>query len=391
MSAAEKLNPALQIRLKVLKGPHSGVTFVVQKKSFTIGRGPENDVILINDSQISRQHARIELIQQDLEISNLSQKNSILVGGEAVQKWKLTNDSTFTLGDSEILIQYSLGQSIVPVRPQPQAVPSPMNSSAKTAAPQFVAPQTKATQSAVAKQSQQMPAQRPGSANHVPQNINRQMGFPNQPNKGVGPQMSQQQYASRNVKPLTIENILSDPQKRFRLIVGVLALGLVYFLTLPEPKPAIGPVKPILKYEDEFAIKQSSAMERELEKRRKILVDQKNSPLALRVAENFQKGMRDYQNGAYALAQENFQVVLNLDPNHALARRHLYLSKVRFDEVVKYKIMLGESYYQKHNFKYCESLFRQVKDMLEGKSNDQSYQLAVSMLEKCRLAAEGIR
>ncbi len=368
MSAAEKLNPALQIRLKVLKGPHSGVTFVVQKKSFTIGRGPENDVILINDSQVSRQHARIELIQQDLEISNLSQKNSILVGGESVQKWKLTNDSTFILGDSEILVQYSLGQSVVPIRPQ-----------------------QKPMQQAVVKQPNAVPVQRSAPISNAPQNINRLMGFPNQPNRSVGPQMSQQQYVSRNVKPLTIKNILSDPQKRFRLIVGVLALGLVYFLMIPEKKPVQTAAKPVLKYEDEFAIKQSSAMEKELEKRRKILLDQKNSPLALRVAENFQKGMRDYQNGGYALAQENFQVVLNLDPNHALARRHLYLSKVRFDEVVKSKIMLGESYYQKHNFKYCESLFRQVKDMLEGKSNDQSYQLAVSMLEKCRLAAEGIR
>ena len=379
MSAAEKLNPALQIRLKVLKGPHSGVTFVVQKKSFTIGRGPENDVILINDSQVSRQHARIELIQQDLEISNLSQKNLVLVGGEAVQKWKLTNDSTFTLGDSEILVQYSLGQSVIPVQPPPKVVSSHVGS-----------PQQKSMQQAVAKQSYAAPAQRTAPTHHVLQNVNRQMGLPSQPNRGVGPQMSQQ-YASRNVKSLTIENIISDPQKRFRLIIGVLALGLVYFLTMPAKKSVKTAAKPVLKYEDEFAIKQSSAMERELEKRRKILVDQKNSPLALRVAENFQKGMRDYQNGGYALAQENFQVVLNLDPNHALARRHLYLSKVRFDELVKSKIMLGESYYQKHNFKYCESLFRQVKDMLEGKSNDQSYQLAVSMLEKCRLAAEGIR
>ena len=377
MSAAEKLNPALQVRLKVLKGPHAGVTFVIQKRSFTIGRGPENDVILINDSQVSRQHARIELIQQDLEISNLSQKNSITVGGEVIQKWKLTNDSIFTLGDSEISVQYSLGQSVFPVKAQPQIVPL------KTQQP-IVAQQT------VAKQNQAVPVQRP--ANHFPQNVNRQMGLPNQLHKAVGPQMSQQQqYASRQVKPLTLGNILSDPQKRFRLIIGVLALGLVYFLTMPDPKPAPVAGKPVLKYEDEFAIKQSSAMERELEKRRKILIEQKNSPLALRVAENFQKGMRDYQNGGYALAQENFQVVLNLDPNHALARRHFYLSKVRFDEIVKSKIMLGESYYQKHNFKYCESLFRQVKNMLEGKSNDQSYQLAVSMLEKCRLAAEGIR
>ncbi len=379
MSAAEKLNPALQVRLKVLKGPHAGVTFVIQKRSFTIGRGPENDVILINDSQVSRQHARIEIVQQDLEISNLSQKNSITVGGEVIQKWKLTNDSVFTLGDSEISVQYSLGQSVVPVKAQPQIVP------VKTQQP-FVAQQT------VAKQNQAVLIQRPAPANHFPQNVNRQMGLPNQQHKAVGPQMSQQQqYASRQVKPLTIGNILSDPQKRFRLIIGVLALGLVYFLMMPDPKPAPVAGKPVLKYEDEFAIKQSSAMERELEKRRKILIEQKNSPLALRVAENFQKGMRDYQNGGYALAQENFQVVLNLDPNHALARRHLYLSKVRFDEIVKSKIMLGESYYQKHNFKYCESLFRQVKNMLEGKSNDQSYQLAVSMLEKCRLAAEGIR
>ena len=121
------------------------------------------------------------------------------------------------------------------------------------------------------------------------------------------------------------------------------------------------------------------------------LYEFKNSPTILRAEENFIKGMRDFQLGNYIRAQEFFQIVLNLQPTHELAKRHLYLSKVRFDEILKAKLMLGESNYQKHNFKMCESYYDQVLDMLQGREIDQNNQLAKSMAEKCRLAAEGLR
>ncbi|MBY0452274.1 MAG: FHA domain-containing protein, partial [Bdellovibrionaceae bacterium] len=105
----------IKIKLAVVKGPHAGQTFQLSKKDITLGRGPENNVVLMNDPQISRVHAQIRVVNNEIEIVNLSQKNAVVVDGASVQKWKLVNNSTFTLGDSEIQIEYDLGQIVVSV------------------------------------------------------------------------------------------------------------------------------------------------------------------------------------------------------------------------------------------------------------------------------------
>ena len=109
------------------------------------------------------------------------------------------------------------------------------------------------------------------------------------------------------------------------------------------------------------------------------------------VEENFKKGMREYQLGNFARARDHFQLVLRDQSNHVLAQRYLYLSRVRFDEVVKSKIKLGQMYYSANNFKLCVSQFQQVKDMLQGRDNDTNLQIADQMFKKCSDAIEGIR
>ena len=85
MSAAVQLRSDIKIKLSVVKGPHLGQVFQLNKTIFTIGRGPENDIILMNDPLISRTHAQLAVVDRDLEISNLNNKNSILVQGTSVQ------------------------------------------------------------------------------------------------------------------------------------------------------------------------------------------------------------------------------------------------------------------------------------------------------------------
>ncbi|AZZ35707.1 hypothetical protein CIK05_02460 [Bdellovibrio sp. qaytius] len=432
MSTAEKLNPAVQIKLKVLKGPHEGQSFHLAKSSFTLGRGPENEVVLINDPQISRQHARLQVVGQDIEIINLSKKNKVLVGSEEIQKWKLINDSTFILGDTEIQIAFEI-EKITPIAPLPQLVrmdfqAPPLPHSGEEVLPPALqpgaatpvsVPQAKAQpqpaplqpnqQQAPRKKPMPLPAAMPANRQQVP--ANRQQGMqargPMQPGRPMqngqmmrrplqGQQQMQQQFAQQNLGPSTAQNagggLLSNPKVRFYIIVGVAVLGLVYWLNMETPKkPEPTEVKSTLKYEDEYLLKQNTVTEKELDLKRKSQLEQKNSPTSLRIEENFQKGMRDFQLGNYNRSLDFFQVVLNLDSTHVMARRHLYLAKIRFDEVVKAKLALGESYYQKHNFKMCLANYQQVLIMLQGKNNDQSYQTAQSMSEKCQLAAEGIR
>ena len=100
--------------------------------------------------------------------------------------------------------------------------------------------------------------------------------------------------------------------------------------------------------------------------------------------------MRDFQLGNFNNAQNYFQLALNYNPNHALSKNYLYLSKVRFDELVKSKMLIADNYYQSQNYRMCASMYRQVIDMLQGRPKDINLDLAVSMKKKCEDAAEGI-
>ncbi len=53
--------------------------------------------------------------------------------------------------------------------------------------------------------------------------------------------------------------------------------------------------------------------------------------------------------------REVFQVVLNLDPDNELAKRYYHLSKIKFDELVKFNMIQGNRYREKRNPAACVS------------------------------------
>ncbi|HWU42660.1 MAG TPA: FHA domain-containing protein, partial [Bdellovibrio sp.] len=85
MSAAPNLKSTLKFEIEVSKGPHLGLRLDFTKGSATIGRGPENDIVLSNDPRVSRQHAEIKQRDDCFIVVNLSAKNFILVDGVNVQ------------------------------------------------------------------------------------------------------------------------------------------------------------------------------------------------------------------------------------------------------------------------------------------------------------------
>ncbi len=366
MTAALKQEIQMKIQMNVVKGPHAGQSFLFYKTPLTIGRGPENDIVLVNDPLVSRTHAKIDLVQNSFEISNLSDKNALLVHAESVTKSALVNDSSFQVGDSEFSFQFDLGKSVVSVPQTPPAVKQTVQAQVLSLKRPIV---PKTTASAPSVKSNVVAPARPAAP--APSKV--------QPNSS----------AQMHYRP-TANVAAAKTPVMFYAIIGIILCVAAYFYLQPA-KVKAAKAKPVLKYEDEIAVKLESAKEKELRKKRDEDKLNRNSPQYLRAEENFIKGMRDFQLGNYARAQDFFQVVLNLNPSHQLARSYLRLSLVRFDELMQAKLMLGESYYQKHNFSMCESMFKQVMDMLQGRANDQKFKLAQRMAEKCQLAAEGIR
>jgi pSer/pThr/pTyr-binding forkhead associated (FHA) protein len=398
VSAALNESNSFQITCMVTKGPHKGQSFTFTKSLITIGRGSDNDVVLINDPLVSRNHCHISVSGNEVVIENLSQKNTLIIEGESVQKWKLLDSSFFSIGDSEITLKIDFEarilQQAVPLAPSYSMDREKTNIQVvQSISDQIDKPSTEETNQ---KQELQELKEKKVSASKKPklqvaqpqsspmaQPQNQAPNFPSKP-------FSQPSSFQTNY-PLREASRVSDRPIAFYVILAIVTLAAAFLYLQPQKSSGKKERKPILKYEDEVALQLNSKTEKETEADLRKKYEQRNSAMALRAQENFQKGMREFQMGQYARAQEFLQVVLNLHPGHQIATKYLNLARVRFDEVLKAKLMLGESSYQKHNFKMCASQYQQVMNMLEGRNRDETYRLAESMYNKCQYAIQGIR
>ena len=88
--------------ITLLNGPEKGASFKIVSGRVTIGRGVENDIALTYDSKVSRTHALITVTSQGVEISDVSDKNKILVDGDDTPKQYLKSNSIIQLGETKL-------------------------------------------------------------------------------------------------------------------------------------------------------------------------------------------------------------------------------------------------------------------------------------------------
>lgn len=417
MSTALNDLSSFKITCVVTKGPHKGQSFVFSKNLITIGRGQDNDVVLVNDPMVSRNHCHITVVDNEVEIHNLSQKNTLIIEGESVQKWKLLNSSFFSIGDTEITMEIDFGARVVQQTSQIQAglVSGSSGSSdyertsiSSSKNPLSVVQPPHAEKSIISEEAIESRLAEKEKEKELKalakiekererlELVKKPKVVPNQLNqpssmKPYSPPSQQQNFQ----QPYPIRNAGSAIQEKpvaFYIILGIVVLAAAYLFIQPNKATKVAKDKKVttLKYEDEVSLQLNSKNEKQIEAELRKKYEQKNSAMALRAEENFMKGMREFQLGQYARAQEFLQVVLNLNPGHEVATKYLKLARIRFDEVLKAKLILGESSYQKHNFKMCASQYLQVMNMLEGRNRDETYRLAESWYKKCEYAAQGI-
>lgn len=361
MSAAPKVKDTLKCDLEVLHGPHAGMKLSFSKPSITIGRGPENDVVLSGDPRVSRQHAEIKQRGPgEFVIVNLSSKNFVLMNDQNIQSEILTNGSVIQIGDTDIQFKVDIPEAL----PEPP-VAAPLPLFPKVQTPAFQMPAT--------------PSVMPGPM-HPSMNTSGPQNITQQPMGNFGG------YQAPNPAPVPPSGgLLKNPKARFYGIVGILLVG-GWFLFSSGKKST----------KDPNAIRTSSITMRDAadaEKRTQELLTVKkekyDSVQYRRAQENFIKGFRDFQQGQYARARESFQVVLNLDPENELAKRYYHLSKIKFDELVKFNMMQGNRYREKKNWRICQSNYANVMTMLQYRKDDPTYKEAKQFFEECTLNVEG--
>lgn len=378
--AANKIKTIPELHVEVIRGPHAGKKIQIQQEKITIGRGIENDIVLINDPRISRNHLEFAWSGEDLIVTNISGKNFVFVDGEKIEFKKLTPQSRLVCGDTEFLIHWqNLSQNRTPaveLKMIPKVIPGAILNTNKSLNVAIPSPQG----------LQQLKKQ-------LPKNVNSSAKV-SSPIPPPGPQIpSQFAIADRESNVSSGNNLsqlMSNPRFRFYAIIGFVALiGLYVFLSDSGNKKAKdkNEIRSNTKIELDMKISEEET-KKYLEKLQKYETADAKS-MYRRAQENFIKGFRDFQQGQYARARDAFQVVLNLDSENELARRYYYLSKVKFDEQVKFHMLQGNRYREKKNWRMCMSSYFSVMIMLQTTPEDPLSQEAKRYYMQCQAAQKG--
>lgn len=110
MGSQRLSNPTLSI----VKGPHTGTTFVLDTPEITIGRDPSNSVFL-NDMTVSRHHAKMHLVPGANSIEDLGSLNGTWVDGAIINRAMLENGSTIQVGTFRMIFHTTQNTSRIPV------------------------------------------------------------------------------------------------------------------------------------------------------------------------------------------------------------------------------------------------------------------------------------
>ena len=97
-----KLPTSAKLSLAVIAGPESGKIFQIERPRIIIGRHDAD--INVDDPEISRQHAALEISNDRITLVDLGSTNGTFMGDEPVKEAPIENQGEFTIGGSTIML-----------------------------------------------------------------------------------------------------------------------------------------------------------------------------------------------------------------------------------------------------------------------------------------------
>jgi pSer/pThr/pTyr-binding forkhead associated (FHA) protein len=328
MSAAPKLNAVTKVTLEILQGPHMGLRQSFEKIQWSVGRGPENDLILAQDIKVSRNHLQIQATNGQVLVKNINSRNVMLAEGKASVEVLLKSGSQIQVGDS--LIKFEFENMISSPKPEMKVVPRPAT---------------------------QAPAENFSSFNT---RIKTHSGvIPNRPT---------------HVEP----SLLASPKFRFGAMIVVVGLVILWIAQSEVAKKRGKGLRDSVAMNADMA-KSETEVKQLIEDRR----DQDSPQYRLAQAQ-FIKGFRDYQQGQFARAMEAFQSARAFYPAHELANKYWTLSKRKLEEKAQAHMQMGRRYLGTSQYRMCQSSFAAVM-MLVKDDRNPAYIEARQFYNECQL------
>lgn len=88
--------------LAVIMGANAGQIYTISKPRIVLGRGTESDVQL-QDSEVSRRHAMLEIHLDEGKVSDLGSTNGTYVDGVRIQQATIFSNQEFSLGTTTVM------------------------------------------------------------------------------------------------------------------------------------------------------------------------------------------------------------------------------------------------------------------------------------------------
>lgn len=316
--------PGEVARLKVVQGPDSGAFYVITGHKITIGRGEENDVIVL-DLKASRKHAELIASVEGWILQDSGSANGVLHNGKATRSAKLKAGDTITLGESTL-----------------EFFPSDVGT-AMLVAPARTGEQVQAENSAMASQKKRV-----------------QAGF------------SSYGVASHGTAGIGSIPIPSNPvvgNKNMRLIWIALGGAALYFYMSGDSSQSQRPSK--------------SKSPTESINPRDLASYLPEGEGVVKTAEMFFKtGFRDYRERNYIRAKSQFEMVLQISPSHKLATIYLENCNKQIEDEVKFHLSQGKKGIEAGKLKSARGHFEAVLRLLYRDPNNTAFAEAKGQLDK---------
>ena len=329
MSAALATFPA-ETKWTVISGSMQGSVRLMNMPTFTIGRSPECQFIVVNDPKCSRRHADVTWTEQGYEIVSLNDNNQVQVNGREVNRAILSDNDVVTVGQTEVQFNLTTASPVSPPRHKTEI--------------RLVTP---------------------GDA--IPSNITG---------------------ASRSYSTSASQTRRTPPKKKTNpmMLVVYVVVALLVLLLFATPS-AKKKAELALRNEQQIQadIDTANKLNEAAQKTPNRRIDQ--SLTARQAQENFVRGFRDYRKGQFERSLDSFQACLALDPGHTLCNRYIRLAQRRFDELVQSNIVLGRKYRDQNQFEACRAAFRNVMVMVKDPTS-AIYREAKANYEACNSLME---
>jgi predicted Zn finger-like uncharacterized protein len=101
-AAPLRLPTEFKLSLAVIAGPDAGRIFPIEKPRITIGR--EDVDLALEDPEISRHHAAIQISGDEFTLVDLGSSNGTFVGDQQIAEAPLENQAEFTVGGSTLML-----------------------------------------------------------------------------------------------------------------------------------------------------------------------------------------------------------------------------------------------------------------------------------------------